>query len=616
MSVKGFKAGIELHQQLDTETKLFCDCSTNKSEEFPENIKRRLRAVAGETGEVDASAEHEFEKEMEFVYKYNPKTTCLVELDSEPPHELNEEALNVTLEVTKLMHAEPVDEIEVMRKTVIDGSCVSGFQRTALIATDGFIETSEGKVGIDTIQLEEDAATTLEKKKGTKIFRLDRLGIPLIELATAPDIKNPEHLKETAERIGAFFRATGKAKRGIGTIRQDVNISIPEGARIEIKGAQELEALPKLARKEVKRQERLLEVKKELENIPKPDPEIVDVTEMFEDSDCNFLKSAEAVFACKLPGLDGMLGEELYEDHRVGTELSDYAKTAGVGGLIHSDEEVSEYGIKELPGLREKLKASEDDAIVFVGDKKTRARKGMQRAVDRVKKLFEGVPEETRKALEDNSTQYLRPLSGSTRLYPETDVPPIVITEKDFEEIKEPEKPEEVKERLRDLGLNDELVKKLAGSQKLFLFNRIQEKTNADPKTTATVLTETLVSLRRNGYEVKNINETQFIELFKTYSKGMIARESIEPVLKAATKKNKTLREIVAEKAEEQLTEEEVFEKVNEIIKANKEILEKDRPFPKIMGEVMQELKGKADGELISKVVRERIKEWKQKKTE
>src|SRR3989338_7972898 len=233
----GLKSGLEIHQQLDT-GKLFCHCPGYLRSEKPDfEIKRKLHAVAGETGEVDIAVEHESALDREFVYQGYNDSTCLVEIDECPPYEINEMALDEIIKIALLMNCEIYPCAQIMRKTVIDGSNTSGFQRTVLVGHDGFIETSFGKVGVTTIALEEDAARIIEKDAKKAVYRLDRLGIPLVEIRTDPDMKTPEQIKETALKIGEILRAC-KVKRGIGTIRQDVNISIKGHERVEIKGFQ------------------------------------------------------------------------------------------------------------------------------------------------------------------------------------------------------------------------------------------------------------------------------------------------------------------------------------------------------------------------------------------
>ncbi len=269
-----FKCGLEIHQQLEGE-KLFCKCPTLNSDKEPDiKVERRLKAVAGETGDIDIAAEFEMLKKKKIAYEANSEDVCLVETDDEPPHELNQKALETTIKVALLLNAKIVDEIQVMRKIVVDGSNVSGFQRTALVAMDGFVESSFGMVKIPTICLEEEAAQKIEEGKDFVKYRLDRLGIPLIEIATGADIKNPEHAKEVASHIGMVLRSVEGVKRGLGTIRQDVNISIKEGARTEIKGFQDLRSIPKVIEYEVKRQLSAIKQGKKLEKeVRKAEPD-------------------------------------------------------------------------------------------------------------------------------------------------------------------------------------------------------------------------------------------------------------------------------------------------------------------------------------------------------
>jgi len=250
----GFKAGLEIHQQIDA-GKLFCSCpGFLRSEESHFKVKRKLHAVAGESGKVDVAVAHEASLGRSFIYEGYNDTTCLIELDEEPPKMINASALNEALKIALLLNCEIYLVAQIMRKTVIDGSNTSGFQRTVLIAHDGYIETSFGNVKVDTVCLEEDSARLVSEKKGNEIiYRLDRLGIPLIEIATAPDMKKPEQVKESALKIGEILRAC-KVKRGIGTIRQDLNISIKGHDRVEIKGFQDPKIMIETINKEITRQ--------------------------------------------------------------------------------------------------------------------------------------------------------------------------------------------------------------------------------------------------------------------------------------------------------------------------------------------------------------------------
>ena len=257
----GLKSGLEIHQQLDT-SKLFCNCPSYLRKDSPSFvIKRKLHKIAGETGEIDTAVEYESSLNKDFLYEGYKDTTCLVELDESPPNQINPQALEEAIKIALLLNCEILPIAQIMRKTVIDGSNTSGFQRTVLIARKGFIETESGKIPIETLMLEEDAARIIEKTKDKAIFRLDRLGIPLVEIATAPVLNNPSQIKSAALKLGEILRAC-KVKRGIGTIRQDVNLSIKGHDRVEIKGFQDPSMMIQTIDLEIKRQEEDIKNKK------------------------------------------------------------------------------------------------------------------------------------------------------------------------------------------------------------------------------------------------------------------------------------------------------------------------------------------------------------------
>jgi len=285
------KCGLEIHQQLDTH-KLFCgDLSALREKEPDVEVRRKLKAVAGELGEVDVAAAAEELRRRTFIYQAYKDTTCLVELDEEPPHPINMDAVAIALQSALLLHMKPFDELEVMRKTVIDGSNTSGFQRTALLARGGYIETHAGKVRVTSLALEEDSARKVRESDNHIYYRLDRLGIPLIELMTEPDIKSPEQAKEAAEQLGLLLRMTGRVKRGLGTIRQDLNVSIAGGNRVEIKGVQALNDIPAIIKLEVERQKNLLELSKKLKSRDaKQEKKFVDVAKIFKETESSLVK--------------------------------------------------------------------------------------------------------------------------------------------------------------------------------------------------------------------------------------------------------------------------------------------------------------------------------------
>jgi len=316
----GLKVGLEIHIQLDTGRKLFCHCPPIIKNEPPDfRIVRRLRPTLSELGQVDLAAMWEFRKHRTYIYEGYHDCTCLVEIDEEPPHEPDPRSIEVALMISKKFNAKIFDELYVMRKIVVDGSNVSGFQRTMLVAHDGVVRFFQYKVPIWTVALEEDAARKIEEKEDYVVYRLDRLGIPLIEIVTGPLEYGPNQVMEIAYYIGHTVKLTGMAKRGIGTVRQDINISISRGAKTEIKGIPELSLIPKVIEYEVKRQLNLLKICEELNNrgVKENDliPDYHDVTDVFQNTKSgivkNILKSGGKIIAIKTPKFEGLLGYEV-----------------------------------------------------------------------------------------------------------------------------------------------------------------------------------------------------------------------------------------------------------------------------------------------------------------
>lgn len=599
------KCGIEIHQQLFGK-KLFCTCPVTTQEKEPHyRVLRRLRAVVGETGEVDAAAAQEAMKRVSYEYECYDECCCLIELDEEPPKKINEAALATAMQVTKLMNAKFVDEVQVMRKTVVDGSNTTGFQRTALVGYNGSIETSQGKVGIPTIIVEEDSAKRIREEKDKVVFRLDRLGTPLLEIATDPDIVSPEHCAEVAEQIGLILKSTGATRRGLGTIRQDVNVSIPGGTRVEVKGAQDLKMIPKIVEVEAQRQEHLLKLRDALKkrNVKKVDATIVDITDTLKNSESKVIKSAlaakGAVLAMKLAGFASLLGTEIQPNRRLGSELSDHAKVvAGVKGLFHSDE-LPKYGITdaEVASVAKKLKCTKGDAFVLVAAEKDRAERALHAALKRAQQTVKGVPGEVRAANPDGTTRYLRPMPGAARMYPETDVLPIRLTKERIKEVPVPEMIDEKIKRFEKLGLGHDLAEETAKSEYAQLFDMCVKKFK---KIKAAYLAEVLVSsipnIRRQFNVEINPSDEDFMDLFDALQKEKIAKESVLDILK----ENKPVKEVMPKFA--LMSDKELEATIKKIIAKNK-----GAPFNAVIGEVMKELRGKASGKKISELVKKLI---------
>ncbi len=618
----GLKVGLELHQQLNTQHKLFCHCPTVVRDEEPHgNFIRRLRPTQSEMGEVDPAALFEFQRQKRFCYEYYNDTTCLVEADEEPPHNLNEEAIDVCLTMANFLKSKPVDEVHPMRKIVIDGSNTTGFQRTTIIANGGHVVVGNKTIGIQTICLEEDAARKIEddEKNNMRIYRLDRLGIPLIEVATDPDIQTPNEAQEVALAIGLLLRSTGNVKRGLGTIRQDVNVSIKNGAITEIKGFQQLDMLSMLVALEAQRQEKLLEIRDILEarriSTSQIKTKFVDVTTIFDKSESKVIKKAVdsggVVLAVNLSGFANLLGIEIQPNRRFGTELSDYAKFwGGVGGIFHTDE-LPNYGITEsdIIKIRKLVNACEQDAVVIVASSIEQCKDALNAVVDRAIDAVNGVPAETRTPLPDGTSKYARPRPGSKRMYPETDVRPVKITESRLKMIKK-NMPETIEHRekrfIKEYELSPDLAYQISRSQNLDLFEQIVKDSTVSPTLVASTLENTVVSLHREQVPIENLDDNHFLMMFKSVIKKTISSEAIPTILTFfANHPKSSIEEAIESTDLGMATNSEVEAVIKRIVAEREDFIrqERERSIGGLMGIAMQELRGKADGKKVKELL-------------
>jgi glutamyl-tRNA(Gln) amidotransferase subunit E len=603
----GLVAGIEIHQQLDTREKLFCHCPTalRNTAEHSGEFFRYLRATESEMGQIDRAAQEEMKRDRKFVY-YTYDTTCLVENDEEPPASMNDEALSLCLMIAKMFFMSPVPQVHPMRKLVIDGSNTSGFQRTALVAVHGALPNG-GQ--IETICLEEEAAQRVKDD----VFSLDRLGIPLIEITTSPCMHTPEEVQQVAEYIGMVLRSTGKVKRGIGTIRQDVNISIEGGARVEIKGVQELDLIAEAVRREVQRQEELLAIRDELkERGASVDPATIrDVTDLFRDTKSPVLKKAKRIETITLKGFAGFAGREIQPGRRLGSEMSDYAKVCGVGGIFHTDE-LPAYGITadEVAHLRKVMNAGDQDCIVIVaGSGEKQAGCALNQVIIRAKKALEKnpVPEETRKMLEDGSTAYMRPLPGAARMYPETDVLPVLIDERQWNAVEVPELLTARAERYsKQYDIDKNYALQLVSSEKLPLFERAV-KEGIRPKLAVFTILSTSTELRRDGIEIRNVTDDAYLAIWHAVERGRAGKEAIPDLIRSVTS-GSAVDDAIAKLAPS-ISRDELESIIKKIIADRTDFVQQKQKaaLGPLMGVVMGEVRGSVDGKVVSEILRKEI---------
>jgi glutamyl-tRNA(Gln) amidotransferase subunit E len=607
----GLKVGLEIHQQLATH-KLFCeDASVLVDAPGGLRFRRRLRPTQSELGEIDAAAIEEAKRRLTFVYEATPNS-CLVEADEEPPHPPNPEALDIALEIALLLDARCASEVDFMRKIVIDGSNTSGFQRSALVALDGHLQTNGKRIGVPTILLEEDAARKLGETEGEVVYRLDRLGIPLVEIATSPDIETPDEAREVALAFGSLLRATRKVMRGIGTIREDLNVSIKGGSRIEIKGVQELRLIATFVETEVERQRMLLEVAAELKRrgvrtIPSG---VQDLSAALKETQSKVvataLKKGGVVLGWSLPGFAGLLKGKL------GPELAAHARVAGVAGIFHSDE-LPAYGITrpEMDVVRTALQSGAQDAFVLIAEDREKAYSAIEEMIPRATAAIEGVPPETREPRPDGTTVYSRPLPGKARMYPETDVPPIRVTRERLDRIREhlPERPDVTETRLaREYAIHEQQAHQLVQEGMDEQFELIAREFG-EPRLVATVLLYTFSELRRESLNVDGIPLDRLRELFSLLKAGRFAKEAIPDVLREMVRRGVRASEALSSLGVKGMNREELETIVDAVLEDAKGMIQDrgEKAEKALMGRVMERVRGRADGKLVSEVLHARL---------
>ena len=651
--VLGFMCGLEVHQQLAT-GKLHSRQSSMLFEQGLEEIQsawprahRRLRAARGEGGRIDIAARFEQRRNRSFVYYQSPNSG-LIEMDEAPPLEHDKDAVDVVLTMSAMMNAKPVSVLQAMRKTVVDGSNTSGFQRTTLVATDGVIETPTGPVGIDVICLEEDSARKLDTYSTPDgeqvVYTLDRLGIPLVEVATAPDVQTPEHAKETALALGTLLRDTRRVRRGLGTIRQDLNVSIGAGSRVEIKGCQDLDWIPRIIRLEMARQlhfHRLANILRAGLSLP-PLPnhrdddsptveaevaEIVesnlqfnqqDVTDLFKKCDSKMVRtsldSGAVVLGLPLPGFTGKLGTKELDAEgsqlpRLGRELASAAKLAGVKGIFHSDE-LPAYGITEAETAT--CIAQLGECFVLCVAPQWQAELALESVLSRARLAFHRIPQEVRNVVvrkgapEDGTTTAIRPLPGGARMYPETDIPVSSVDSSDWEYIcaNLPLTTDERIQRLSGLGISENQIGAIVRAElDDFLMEGINGSLELPPVAWASALLD---------YGTDKMNALAVaIHLRES---GVMTRDGVEPmVAEAATADIQDLLDWMpaqaAARGYKPADTGAVDAAVAEVLAERADFVAERGmgALGPLMGVVMGKLGGSADGKAVSAALKEQI---------
>ncbi len=538
----GFKSGLEIHQQLFTEKKLFCRCPAGRySQKYDAEILRHMRPTLSELGEYDGTALMEFKTKKEIIYQINHETVCTYEMDDTPPFELNEQALDIALGIAMLYHCVMVDELHISRKQYLDGSIPTGFQRTTIVGVDGHIPYKDREIRIVQLGLEEDACREVSDIGHQRTYLTDRLGMPLIETVTAPDMRTPQEVAEVGQILRRIVRSTGKVRTGIGAARQDVNVSVTGGTRIEIKGVPRLPMIPLLTYNEAMRQWNLLKLREELHRRGitaetfkgRYEP----VNKLLRKTRYQPIQQAIAagmtVHGVVLSGFHGLLRWQTQTDTYFSRELSDRVRVIAclttLPNIIHSDSPGETLASSEWLTVRKAFGATEDDTLVLVWGPAVDAETGAKEIIIRAREACIGVPSETRQAYADGTNGFERILPGPDRMYPDTDLPPIKVTPERLQRIRLslPQPVWEREKTYRQLGIPEDTVIPLTYSPYADLFAKAVDQWGMDAKLAAIILIQYPKRLRKKRLNISNLTVTFMEELFQAIIEKRLPRDGI-----------------------------------------------------------------------------------------
>ena len=536
----GFKCGLEIHQQLLTDHKLFCHCPAghyHRGDEFDAEVVRHMRPTLSELGGYDGTALMEFKTRKTIIYRLKNETTCTYEVDDTPPFKVNLEALKIAMEIALLLKTNIVGELHITRKQYLDGSIPTGFQRTAIVGIEGQIPLKHKKVGIIQLSIEEDSCREVSDVGHVRVYNTDRLSMPLIETVTYPEMKTPEEAAEAAHYIRFLCRSTGKVRTGIGATRQDVNVSVTGGTRIEIKGVARIAWIPELTHNEGFRQKALLDIAKELKRrfadpaAWKPSWREVE----YDFFRCEGTPLADAagrkdkLIAVNLPGWQGLLSFFTQPGQTFADELSGRLKVIAClerPNLLHSESIPAFLNEEEQIFLRKLLKAGENDAQLLIWGPAADMPTALETITERCQLAFQGVPNETRQARADGTTVFERVLPGPDRMYPDTDSAPIPITDEMIDGIRA-RLPVEVRQRvvqLTDWGVPEDVFPFLLKLNLVPLIERIVADFGTSPKFVATLLGHRLKHLDGQAGERRSFPFERIHDLF-----GFVKERGLQP---------------------------------------------------------------------------------------
>jgi len=516
----GFMSGLEIHQQLKTKEKLFCHCPTGIYQDFDDydaELVRHMRPTLSELGEYDGTALMEFKTRKEIIYRLKNQTACTYEIDDTPPFLMNKEALEIAMEISLLLKQYIVGEVHITRKQYLDGSIPTGFQRTAIIGIEGDIPLRKKRIKLIQLSIEEDSCREVSDIGHRRIYTTDRLGTPLIEMVTYPEMLTPDEVAEAAHYLRFLARSTGHVRIGIGAAREDVNVSITGGTRVEIKGVAHIKWIPLLTHNEAYRQKSLLVIKDRLnKSILNPESwKVISKHLKFEEinSTLPFPGADLQLVAIILPGFKGILSHFTQPGRYFASEISDRLKVIAClekPNLLHSEmPDIAEFS--ELAKVIEaELDLGEHDAWVCFAGPEADIATGIETIEERCQMAFEGVPRETRKSMEDGTTLFERVLPGADRMYPDTDSAPIPVKDELIEKIRKTlpvELPRRL-EQLREWEVPEDAWNYLLRNNLMPIAEKLITDFDVEPKFVCTLMAHCIkgqMRLKKKEYNYNNL---------------------------------------------------------------------------------------------------------------
>ncbi|MDP2914929.1 MAG: Glu-tRNA(Gln) amidotransferase subunit GatE [Candidatus Aminicenantes bacterium] len=605
----GFKSGLEIHQQLLTDKKLFCRCPAGRySTKYDAEILRHMRPTLSELGEYDGTALMEFKTKKEIIYRINRETVCTYEMDDTPPFMIDEKALDIALGIGMLYDCMMIDELHIARKQYLDGSIPTGFQRTTIVGVDGKVSYKDRFIRIVQLGLEEDACREVSDVGHRRTYLTDRLGMPLIETVTAPDMKTPQEAAEVGQLLRRIVRSTGQVRTGIGAAREDVNVSVTGGTRVEIKGVPRLPRIPLLTYNEGMRQWNLLRLRDELARKGITTQTFSacfeEITRLFRKTLFMPLQSAIAggmsVYGVRLNGFRDLLRWQTQTNTYFSQEISDRVRVIAclttLPNMVHSDSLSEALTSAEWQMVRKALGSGPNDTLVVVWGPEADAKLAAQEVINRAKEATIGIPSETRQALKDGTNGFERILPGPDRMYPDTDLPPkrVPVERLDRLRAKLPPRVPEREQWYKEIGIPADLIQFLSVSPFARLFETSVKDDGLSPKFTSIVLAQYPKRLRKKNLPVERLDERTMAAVLGAVKERKIFKEGLLPLFEQALASNKTIGELLLPKATERELGESIVQTAESL--KNKKFSSEESRKRRAMGLIMEKWRGRIDG--------------------